>query len=77
MNSLKDRLGNSRVMSACEAGADDSHKTGIMLITAVSSSKRIVEQSLDNARRLVESEGIDVMDEERLVVKPSDIMEAN
>lgn len=73
LKSILDRLGNSKLMGAAEVGDRDYWKSGVLGITCVSSSRQLVGKALDGARRLIESSGVEVVDEERWVLKPEDI----
>jgi uncharacterized protein len=73
LKSILDRLGNSKLVGAAEVGDRDYWKSGVIGIACVSSSRQLVGKALDGARRLIEVSGVEVVDEERWVLKPEDI----
>lgn len=73
VKSVLDRLGNSRVMCAAEVGDNDLWKSAVIGVACVSSSKSLVDGSLDAARRMIEGAGVEVIGEERWAIKPEDL----
>lgn len=73
LKSVLDRLGNSRMMGAAEVGDLDLWKSSVIGVTCLSSSSGLVARSLDGARRMIEGTGVEVVDEERWILKPEDL----
>lgn len=73
MKSIVDRLGRSRIMGACEVAADGHWKSGTLAVVCVSSSREVVASTLDQALKTVENCGVEVVESQRLIVKPEDL----
>jgi uncharacterized protein len=73
LKSILDRLGRNRSMSACEIGENDYWKSGLIGVASLSGTYGGAETALTGARRLIESSGVEVIDEERWVFSPEDL----
>lgn len=73
MKSITDRLGSSRLGCACEAGANEYHKSGVVTFACVSPAHEIVEHLLDEAVKTVEKPGVEIVARERWVFSPEDL----
>jgi uncharacterized protein len=73
LRSVIDRLGNSRITGIAEVGDEDLWKSGVLGFVCVSSSRRLVAEVIEGARRTIEGSGIDVVDLEQWVLKPEDL----
>lgn len=75
MKSILDRLGNNRNMAACEAGDNDYWKSGIIAVSCVSSSFARARDAVGRVRGVIESTGVEVVEEKRAVLSPEDVVE--
>lgn len=73
VKSIVDRLGNSKVTSVSEVGANDYWKSGTMALSCVSASREVILNTLENARRTIESYGVEVTEVERWIIRPDDL----
>lgn len=76
MKSIIDRLGGRKNIFAAEVGGNDLWKSGVLVIGTISSSYEVSRESLVKSRRLIESSGAHVIDEETWVFRPEDFCEA-
>lgn len=73
MKSIVDRLGRSRATGACEVGTDGYWKSGTLAVACVSSSREVVASTLDHALKTIENCGVEVVQSQRLIIKPEDL----
>jgi uncharacterized protein YlxP (DUF503 family) len=73
IKSIIDRLGSGRLNCACEAGAHEYLKSGVLAFACVSPSYGMAEKMLDKAGRTIESTGVNVNFSERWVFSPEDL----
>jgi len=69
---ITDRLARGTGMAAAEVGEIDYWKSCTMAVTCVSSSYNLLQSSLDEARKKIESLGVDVIEQQRSVFNPED-----
>jgi uncharacterized protein YlxP (DUF503 family) len=75
VKSIIDRLGNSKVVGVSEVGANDYWKSGTLALACVSASREVVLNTIEKARKTIESCGVEVVSTERWVLKPEDLEE--
>ncbi len=74
VKSLVDRIGKVRGCGAAEVGEQDMWKNGSVAVTCTSTSYGKVMGILDNARRTIESCGVEILNEAQWIVNPEDLM---
>ncbi len=75
IKSIIDRLGNSKVIAVSEVGDHDYWKSGTLALACVSTSREVVLNTLEKARKTMEGYGVEVVRSERWVLKPEDLEE--
>jgi uncharacterized protein YlxP (DUF503 family) len=73
MKSILDRLGNNRLVGAADVSQGDFFKSGAIGLTCVSSSREVVVSTIESARRMIERDGVEIIEDEQWVLKPEDI----
>lgn len=73
LKSILDRLGNRRWVGASEVGQNDVWKSGAIAVVCVSQTYGAAEESLSSARRMIESSGVDVLEQQIKVFNPEDL----
>lgn len=75
LKSILDRLGNRRGTGASEVGDNDVWKSALIAVVCVARSYGAVEKSLSSARGIIESSGVDVLDQQLIVFSPEDLQD--
>lgn len=75
LKSLRDRIGTSRLMGISEYDDHELWKSSTLGITSVSPSFTVAKESLLNARRMIESSGVEVVQMEQWILNCEDLRE--
>ncbi len=73
IKSVVDRIGKIKGCGAAEVGAQDIWKNGSVAVTCTSTSYKMVVGMLDNARKTIESCGVEIINEAQWIVNPEDL----
>lgn len=73
MKSIVDRLCRGRIIGACEVVDEGYWKSGTVAVACVSSSRDVVANALDQSLKTIENCGVEVVESQRLIVKPEDL----
>jgi uncharacterized protein YlxP (DUF503 family) len=76
VKSIVDRIGNGKSVAVREVGNPDYWKTSMLAVLCLSDSEQSAKQFLSRSRKIMESAGVDVMEDWQYIFSADDVEES-